>query len=87
MAEGIPEETGSGKVRDRRRDASMVVTGVAAVLLVWFAIANLQSVKIHFWVETAHASLIVVIAVSAVLGMVFGSVLSRRRSRKSPSGG
>ena len=52
----------------------------------WFAIANWQRVEIHFWVLTAHASLTVVIAVSAVLGG-FVTWLARRRSRSSKKAG
>ena len=76
---GGDESPGSG--RDRRRDARLVATGVAAVLLVWFALVNLQDVQIHFWIGTKHAPLIVVTAVSAGLGAVVGILLTRRRKR------
>jgi uncharacterized integral membrane protein len=66
----------------RRFDSRQVATVVAAVLLLWFAIANWQRVEIHFWVITVHASLTVVIAVSAVLGG-FVTWLARRRARGS----
>jgi uncharacterized integral membrane protein len=66
----------------RRFDSRQVSTVVAGVLLLWFAIANWQHVEIHFWVVTIHASLTVVIAVSAVLGG-FVTWLARRRSRSS----
>jgi uncharacterized integral membrane protein len=71
------EQTGGSP---RRFDSRQVSTVVAAVLLLWFAIANWQRVEIHFWVLTAHASLTVVIAVSAVLGG-FVTWLARRRAR------
>jgi uncharacterized integral membrane protein len=70
----------------RRFDSRQVSTVVAAVLLLWFAIANWQRVEIHFWVLTAHASLSVVIAVSAVLGG-FVTWLARRRARISKKSG
>lgn len=73
------EQTGGSP---RRFDSRQVSTVVAAVLLLWFAIANWQRVEIHFWVLTAHASLTVVIAVSAVLGG-FVTWLARRRARTS----
>jgi uncharacterized integral membrane protein len=53
--------------------------GVAAVLLIWFALANLQEVEIHFWVFTAHTSLITVVAITAILGGLLGIQLVRRR--------
>jgi uncharacterized integral membrane protein len=77
------EESGGSP---RRFDSRQVSTVVAAVLLLWFAIANWQRVEIHFWVLTAHASLTVVIAVSAVLGG-FVTWLARRRSRSSKKAG
>ncbi len=65
--------------RARQRDVRMVLTGVVAVLLVWFAIANLQQVRIHFWVFTARAPLIGVVAIAGLLGGVIGLFLRRRR--------
>ena len=70
----------------RRFDGRQVSTVVAAVLLLWFAIANWQRVEIHFWVLTARTSLTVVIAVSAVLGG-FVTWLARRRARSSKKTG
>ena len=68
----------SGK-SPRRLDTRQVSTIVAGILLAWFAIANWQRVEIHFWVITVHASLTIVIAVSAVLGG-FVTWLARRRA-------
>jgi uncharacterized integral membrane protein len=70
----------------RRFDTRQVATVLAGVLLLWFAIANWQRVEIHFWVISVHASLTVVIAVSAVLGG-FVMWLTRRRGRGSRSSG
>jgi uncharacterized integral membrane protein len=64
----------------RRHDLRMVLIGVAAVLLVWFALANLQDVPIHFWVTTTRAPLIVVIAIAGAFGAVIGALVARRRS-------
>jgi uncharacterized integral membrane protein len=68
--------------RDRRRDARLVATGVAAVLLVWFALANLTKVSITFWVSTARAPLIVVILISGALGAAVALLVSRSRRRR-----
>lgn len=70
--------------RDRRRDVRVVVTGVVVVLLVWFALANLQDVHIHFWVTSTQAPLIAVIVIAVVLGVaatVLVSRFTRRRQR------
>jgi uncharacterized integral membrane protein len=62
----------------------MVAMGVAAVLLVWFALDNLQTVEIHFWVHTTKAPLLVVVAIALALGaavFVLVSRFTRRRQR------
>jgi uncharacterized integral membrane protein len=71
--------------RDRRRDARLVLTGVVAVLLVWFALINLQDVQIHFWLTSAKSPLIVVIVISGVLGVAI-ALLSRRLAGRRRSG-
>jgi uncharacterized integral membrane protein len=53
---------------------------VAFLVLLWFALANSASVTIHFWFASERAPLIIVIVVSALLGML-GLELARR-SRK-----
>lgn len=68
--------------RDRRRDARLVLTGVVAVLLVWFALANLTTVPITFWVSTSKAPLILVIVISGVLGAAIALLLTRRSRRR-----
>jgi uncharacterized integral membrane protein len=74
--------SGTEHRKDRSRDFRLVAMGVAAVLLVWFALANLQDVEIHFWVYSARASLIVVILISGLLGagVTLLAIRSRRRS-------
>jgi len=64
--------------KSRIREARVVLVTLAAVLLVWFVIANAQSVKIHFWVFTTNASLIAVILISAALGAIMALLLKRR---------
>jgi uncharacterized integral membrane protein len=91
MVEVPGNTTGSGaargaKPRDRRRDTRLIVTGVVAVLLVWFALANLQDVSIHFWVSTTKAPLILVIIISGALGALIGVMATRRRKRADSEG-
>lgn len=64
----------------RRPESRQVLIVVATVLLTWFALGNLQSVTIHFWLSTTKAPLIVVIAVAAALGGAVGA--SRRGGRR-----
>lgn len=71
--------------RDRKRDVRLVLSGVAAALLLWFALVNLTKVSITFWVSTTKAPLIVVIVISGVLGAVLALLLSRMsRRRRQP---
>ena len=82
----LPGEGGEARpVRKRGRDARLVLTGICAVLLVWFALANLHEVSIRFWVVTARSSLIVVIAISVLLGATGAALLGRvtRRRRRT----
>lgn len=72
-----------GGGRDRRRDARMVLTGILAVLLIWFAFANLQDVKINFWVWTSRSPLIVVIVVAGLLGALVAILARFQRSRQA----
>ncbi len=53
----------------------------AAALLVWFALANLRDVRIDFWVFDRQAPLIVVIAISGLLGAAIAALVLRRRPR------
>jgi uncharacterized integral membrane protein len=63
----------------------LVVIGVAVVLLVWFALVNLQDVRIHFWLTSARSPLIVVIVISGVLGGAVTLLVSRiSRRRRQP---
>ena len=63
---------------NHRRDGRIVLLTLAAVLLIWFVVANAQKVKIHFWVFTADTSLITVILISAALGAILALLLRKR---------
>ena len=51
---------------------------IAVVLLV-FALANLDDVRVDFVVDTVKAPLILVIVICAALGFVIGWFVGRRR--------
>lgn len=72
--------------RDRRLQTRIVLAAVTLVLLIWFAVANFQDVKIRFWVTTTSAPLIVVIVISGFLGAAAAGTWSRiRRRRRRPA--
>jgi uncharacterized integral membrane protein len=75
-----PGESGDGQGPDKRRQAALVGVLVAAILLAWFALANLRDVRIDFWVFNRQAPLIVVIVISGLLGALIAALVMRRRS-------
>jgi uncharacterized integral membrane protein len=78
------ESGGGGKEVDRRRQATLIGVGVAVVLLVWFALANLHDVGINFWVTDRHAPVILVIVISGLLGALITALVMRRRKPREP---
>lgn len=61
-----------------------VVIGVLALLLIAFAIANFERVKVSFLLFETQARVVTVIAVAAGLGFVIGYIVGRpsRKQRK-----
>ncbi|MEU6235655.1 LapA family protein [Kitasatospora sp. NPDC047058] len=55
--------------------------GVLVVLAVWFLFANLDKVKIQFWVFTVTAPLWIALMATLVAGGVLGWLLKGRRGR------
>ncbi len=79
LGEHVAEDDDKGG--DRRHQATLVAVGVAVVLLVWFALANLRDVRIDFWVFNRQAPLILVIVISGLLGALITALIMRRRTR------
>jgi uncharacterized integral membrane protein len=87
MASGSGPQTSSKPATgDRRRSprrkeqARQLLAGGALVLVVVFALVNLDKVKVDWIVTTTHTALIVVIAISFALGAVAGALFWRRRA-------
>lgn len=83
---GTPAAGGGAKQVDRRHQASLVGVAIATALLVWFALANLNNVRIDFWVVSREAPLILVIVISGLLGALITALVMRRRSRNASRG-
>jgi len=79
-----PLEHGSdeGKTVDRRHQATMIGVAVAVILFAWFALANLNNVRIDFWVFHRQAPLILVIVISGLLGALITALIMRRRPKQ-----
>ena len=80
MSERLEEHSGDGAppARNTRLIAAAVLGGVIGL----FALLNTDDVDVNWLLGTWSTPLIVVIAVSFLLGAGFGRVASRRRRRK-----
>jgi uncharacterized integral membrane protein len=58
-----------------------IAIGVIIVLAVWFLFANLERVKIQFWVFTVTAPLWIALLATLVAGGALGWLLKGRRSK------
>ena len=56
-----------------------IVIGVCVVVLVVFAILNLDNVRVDFALATLDTPLVILIAICALLGFVIGWFIGRRR--------
>jgi uncharacterized integral membrane protein len=74
-----PQPTTSVDQKDRNRRIAAVVI---AILIILLAVANLDNVRVHWIVATTKTPLIVVIAVSFLLGLGGGYLLRGRRAKK-----
>jgi uncharacterized integral membrane protein len=81
MSEDLPS---SGRERhpqrSRRERARVVVVAGTAALAAVFAVLNLDEVEVNWIVGTFDTPLIVVIAVSILVGAALGYVAARRRT-------
>jgi uncharacterized integral membrane protein len=69
-------------VRKERALASKTIAAVAvAFVLIAFGVSNNDKVPVDYLVFTRDSPLILVIAVSALLGALIGGLIVRRRSR------
>ena len=75
-------DTSSGRSPERSRGerARLIATLVLAALGAAFALANLDEVGVNWLVGTWRTPLIVVIAVSVLVGAALGYLLGRRRA-------
>ncbi len=68
---------------DRRERNRRIAALVVGVLIVLFAVVNTDDVKVNWIVASSTTPLIIVIAVSFVLGLAGGYLLRGRRAKAS----
>jgi uncharacterized integral membrane protein len=73
---------GSDEPPERMGNVRLVGIGLAAVALGWFALANVGSVSIRFWISERRAPLILVIVISGLLGALIAILAQRYKSRR-----
>ncbi|RKT11858.1 uncharacterized protein DUF1049 [Streptomyces sp. 1114.5] len=79
-------KTSDGSSRTPRGEIGGIPTryigiGVIVILAVWFLFANLDKVKIQFWVFTVTAPLWIALLATLLAGGVLGWLLNGRRNR------
>lgn len=60
----------------------LIVGVVVAALALWFLLANLNNVKIQFWVFTVEAPLWIALAATLLIGAVLGYLFKGRRESR-----
>ena len=81
MSEALPSShRGGHPQRSRRERARLVVVAGVSALAALFAVLNLDEVEVNWIVGTFDTPLIVVIAVSIVVGAARGYAAARRRT-------
>ena len=68
--------------RKRREQARTVVAIALAILITLFAVLNTDEVKVHWIFGTTETPLIIVIAVSAIVGAVLALFAQRQRGKR-----
>lgn len=79
MVKDVDEGT-EKRIRAKQTFRVLVFVVIAAVLALW-AFANTDEVAVDWLVDTTRGPLIVVIAISALLGFLLGAVATWRQGR------
>lgn len=75
----MSESSNSSQKLSSTERTRLIVGAVIVILLVWFAVANRNRVRIDFILFDRHTRVIYAIIVSAVLGAVADRLILRRR--------
>jgi uncharacterized integral membrane protein len=82
MSERAPEHLHTGDPAPVQRAHSLtqkqMASGIGVILVVVFALLNLQNVTMHWIVGTTHTPLIVLVAICLLVGGGVGYLVGRR---------
>jgi lipopolysaccharide assembly protein A len=67
---------------ERRHQQRLIAGGVIGVVVVVFAVINLNDVKVHWLIATGQTPLIVVVVLAFLLGIVADRLLLARAKKK-----
>lgn len=81
----VPAASPNKSPEERRQQARLTVAAIIGIVLVLFAVLNLNSVKVHWLFLTGSSPLILVIVVSVLLGMAGDRLLIRRQAKRRSS--
>lgn len=79
MANDVDQGT-EKRIRAKQTFRILVLVAIAGVLALW-AFANTEEVAVDWLIDTTRGPLIVVIAISALLGFLLGAVATWRQGR------
>ena len=68
--------------RSRREQVRTAALVILSILITLFAVLNVKEVKVNWIVGSGHAPLIIVIAISLLVGIVLAHFAQRRAGRR-----
>jgi uncharacterized integral membrane protein len=74
-------QSGFSAQRSRSESVRLILAGALAALALAFAVLNVRRVEVDWILTTSKTPLIVVIAVSLLVGAVLGYVIARRSAK------
>ncbi len=80
MARGMAQGSGTAQ---RRVSAKAIIVAVVVVLVLWWAFANRQSVRVHWIISDTTSPLVIVIVAAAAVGFGAGYLSAHMRNRRS----
>ncbi|MFB7666166.1 LapA family protein [Kitasatospora sp. NPDC056138] len=78
---GSPSSGGKGRGEIAGIPTRVIAIGVIVILAIWFLFANLEKVRIQFWVFTVTAPLWIALLATLVAGGALGWLAKGRRDK------